>query len=163
MSINPLDGGVAAVVVVSLVLGAWRGFLFELLSIVGWVAAFVVARMFAEDVAPILPMAGASPELKLVVAFVALFVGVAFVAGMVTWLVRKLASASALRPVDRTLGLVFGLMRAALVLVLVGLVASATPLVRQPFWVESTTGDWLLWAGEQARALLPKDLGKVLN
>lgn len=163
MSINPLDGAVALVVVVSLVLGAWRGFLYELLSIVGWVAAFVAARLFAEDLAPALPMAGASPELKLVVAFVALFVAVAFLAGMVSWLVRKLASASALRPVDRSLGLVFGLVRAALILVLAGLVAGATPLAKQAFWVQSTTGEWLLWAGGQARALLPQDVGKVLN
>lgn len=163
MSINPLDGAVVLVVVVSLLLGAWRGFLYELLSILGWIAAFVAARMFAEDLAPRLPMTGASPELRLVVAFVALFVAVAFLAGIFSWLVRKLASASALRPVDRSLGLVFGIVRAVLILVLAGLLAAATPLPKQAFWLESVTGDWLLWAGGQARALLPQDVGKVLN
>jgi membrane protein required for colicin V production len=163
VTINPLDGAVALVIVLSLVLGAWRGFMYELLSILGWVAAFLAARMFAEELAGRLPMSGASPELKLVVAFVGLFVVVAFLAGVVSWLVRKLASASALRPVDRSLGFVFGFARAALILVFTGMVAGATPLAKQEFWMQSTTGEWLLWAGRQAQALLPQDVGKVLN
>lgn len=162
-AMNPVDVAVALVIVFSLVLGAWRGFLYELLSIAGWVLAFVAARWFAADVAGRLPMQGASPELRLVVAFAAVFVGVAFAAGLVTWLVRKLVSASALRPVDRSLGLVFGLFRAALILVVVGVVAAATPLGRQEFWVSSASGTWLRWAGERGMALLPEDLGKVLN
>ena len=163
MTVNPLDAAVALVALASMALGAWRGFLYELVSMAGWVLAFVVARWGAADLAPALPMQGASAELRLVVAFVALFIAVAFLAGLVSWLVRRLARASAIRPVDRTLGLVFGLTRAGLVVTLLGVVATLTPLGRQPFWVDSMAGDGLLWLGRQVLAWLPQDMGKVLN
>lgn len=44
-----LDWGLLAVLALSMLLGAWRGLVFEVLSLAGWVLAFVVARWFAGD------------------------------------------------------------------------------------------------------------------
>jgi membrane protein required for colicin V production len=163
MSFNGLDLAVAVVALLSIALGAWRGFLYELFSLGGWVVAFVVARLFASDVAGQLPMKGASPELRMVVAFVGLFIATAFAAGLLSWLVRKLVSVSGLRPVDRSLGMVFGMARATLILVIVGLVAGATPLAKQDVWVRSASGPWLLKAADYGKRWLPEELEKVLD
>ena len=163
MSFNGLDLTVAVVALLSIALGAWRGFLYELFSLGGWVVAFVVARLFAADVAVQLPMKGASPELRMVVAFVGLFIATAFAAGLLSWLVRKLVSVSGLRPVDRSLGMVFGMARATLILVIVGLVAGATPLAKQDVWVQSASGPWLLKAADYGKRWLPEELEKVLD
>lgn len=163
MSFNALDVGVALVALVSIVLGAWRGFLYELLSLLGWVVAFIVARLFAVDVAGRLPMSGASAELRLIVAFIGLFVATAFAAGLVSWLVRKLVSLSGLRPVDRSLGVVFGMLRASLILLVVGVVAGVTPLATQDVWVQSVSGPWLLKAADYGKTWLPAELEKVLD
>ena len=46
-----LDGVLLGILLVSMLLGAWRGLVFELFSLVGWVAGFFIARLFAPDVA----------------------------------------------------------------------------------------------------------------
>lgn len=53
------DWFLLAVLGASLLLGAWRGLVFELMSMLGWVAAFVLAQWWAPELAPRLPMGGA--------------------------------------------------------------------------------------------------------
>ena len=52
-----LDWIFLGVLLTSLLLGAWRGLVYEVLSVVSWLAAFVLAQWFAPDVAQRLPMA----------------------------------------------------------------------------------------------------------
>ncbi|MBX9835253.1 MAG: CvpA family protein, partial [Burkholderiaceae bacterium] len=47
---HPLDWIFVGILTASLLIGAWRGLVFELLSLAGWVAAFFVAQWFAADV-----------------------------------------------------------------------------------------------------------------
>ena len=47
-----------AVLLLSLIVGAWRGLVFEVLSVLSWAVAFVLAQWFAPDVAAHLSMAG---------------------------------------------------------------------------------------------------------
>jgi membrane protein required for colicin V production len=49
-----------AVLGASLLLGAWRGLVYELMSMLGWIAAFVLAQWWAPEVALRLPMSGAT-------------------------------------------------------------------------------------------------------
>ena len=99
-----LDWIFVAVLVVSLVVGAWRGLVYELLSVANWIAAFVLAQWFAPDVAQWLPLAGASEVVRYAVGFVAVFVASLFAGGLLAFLIRKLVAAVGLRPVDRVLG-----------------------------------------------------------
>ena len=46
----------ALVLLVSIVIGAWRGLLYEVLSVLGWVAAFFLAQWLAVDAAGWLPL-----------------------------------------------------------------------------------------------------------
>ena len=107
-------------------------------------------------------MSGASAGLRLAVAFVLVFVAAAFAAGLVSWLVRKLVSQLGLRPVDRVLGAVFGMVRAVLLLVLGGFVVGMTPLAKHDMWVASAGGPLLLKAAEMGKTLLPTELAKVI-
>src|SRR5574337_565250 len=106
-----LDWILAAVLVLSLLLGAWRGLVYEALSLLAWVAAFVLAQWYAPDVAARMPLAGASEPVRYAVGFVAVFIAAAFAGGLVAWLAKKLVEAIGLRPVDRALGAAFGLLR----------------------------------------------------
>ena len=51
-----LDWFFVAVLLVSLLIGAWRGLVFEVISLLSWIAAFVLAQWFAPDLALKLPM-----------------------------------------------------------------------------------------------------------
>lgn len=125
------------VLLISLGLGLWRGLVYEMLSLAGWVAAFVVAQRWAADVAAWLPIAEAGAALRHALAFVLLFIVAAFVAGWLAWAARKLVAVIGLRPVDRTLGLVFGLARGLVLLLAVAVVVALMGLGTQPWWRES--------------------------
>ena len=55
---HALDWIFLVVLGASLLIGAWRGLIFELFSLAGWVAAFFAAQWFAADVGQRLPVAG---------------------------------------------------------------------------------------------------------
>ncbi|MDD2846736.1 MAG: CvpA family protein, partial [Rhodoferax sp.] len=52
-----LDWIFLALLLVSMLIGAWRGLVFEVLSALSWAAAFVLAQWFAADMAVLLPLA----------------------------------------------------------------------------------------------------------
>lgn len=162
MELTVVDAGMALVVLVSLVVGAWRGFLYEVFSLAGWVGAFFAARWFAHDVALRLPMSGASEGLRYGVAFLGVFIVAAFLAGLVSWLIRKLATKVGLRPVDRVLGASFGVVRAVLLLVLLTMGVGLTPWSKHEAWVRSPSAQFLSVVAQEGRVWLPQELMKVL-
>ena len=132
-----LDWVFLAVLLASLALGAWRGLVYEVLSVLGWIAAFVLAQWLAPDAAALLPMGSAGEALRYAAGFVLVFIGTAFAAGWLAWLVKKLVEAVGLRPVDRTLGAAFGLVRGAVLLLAAATVIHMTPLRGGQWWTES--------------------------
>lgn len=157
-----LDWIFVAVLVVSLLVGAWRGLVYELLSLVNWIAAFVLAQWFAPDVAHYLPVANATEVVRYAAGFVVVFVVALFVGGLLAFGVRKLVEAVGLRPVDRVLGSLFGLARGAVVLLALVVVAGMTPLVKSPWWHESAGAGVATVALNGLKPVLPEEFGKYL-
>ena len=117
MSLAVVDWVLLGVLLASLVLGFWRGLVYEVLSLAGWLAAFIVAQWLAVDAVPWLPfLKTAAPQIQYAVAFAAVFVATLFAAGLVSWLIKKLVDTVGLRPIDRTLGAAFGLARGVVLL-----------------------------------------------
>ena len=106
-----LDWVFVAVLAFSMVLGAWRGLVYEVLSLVSWLAAFVLAQWLAPDAAQWLPMTGATEVVRYAAGFVLVFIAAIFVGSLVAFLVKKLVTAVGLRPADRLLGAAFGIVR----------------------------------------------------
>ncbi|MGE0347980.1 CvpA family protein [Hydrogenophaga sp.] len=140
----------------SVLLGLWRGLVYEVLSLAGWVVAFVVAQAFADEAGAWLPMEGLSPPLRVAIGFVLVFVAVAFAAGLLAWLVQKLVASVGLRPVDRVLGGAFGLARGAVILLAVALVVSMTQMQAATWWTNSGTAGVLTAALQEVKPLLPE-------
>lgn len=162
MTVTAVDWVLMAVLLASLLLGAWRGLVYELISVLGWVAAFVLAYGWAPVLAGQLPMSGASGPVRHAAAFVLLFVGGAFVGGLLAWVARKLVHAIGLRPVDRTLGAVFGVLRGAVLLLALAVVMDMTPLKSSPWWQASTGSQVLAGALKELKPVLPEAFGKYL-
>lgn len=132
-----LDWIFLSVLAASMLLGAWRGLVSEILSLLGWIAAFMLAQWYAPQAAAWLPVAGAAAPLQYAAGFVVVFVATVFTAGIVAFGARGLISAVGLRPSDRLLGAGFGLMRGVLLLVAVTVVVSITPLKNSKDWQAS--------------------------
>ena len=157
-----LDWVFLGVLAVSLALGAWRGLVYEVLSVLGWIAAFVLAQWLAPDAAAWLPMESAGDAVRYAAGFVLVFVAAAFAAGLLAWLVKKLVEAVGLRPVDRTLGAAFGLIRGAVLLLAAAVVVNMTPLQSGQWWTESKGADVSTTVLRGLKPVLPERFGRYL-
>ncbi len=158
-----LDWILLAVLLFSLVLGAWRGLVYELLSVVGWVASFFVAQWAAPHVVGLLPLQSASEPVRYAVAFALIFVAAVFAAGLLAFLLKKLVQAMGLRPVDRTLGAAFGLVRGLILLLAATVVIDMTAFKASAWWLESQGAPVLTATLKGLKPMLPAQFAKVLD
>ncbi|MES2634303.1 MAG: CvpA family protein [Pseudomonadota bacterium] len=133
-----LDWVFAGVLLISLLIGAWRGLVYEVLSVFAWVAAFFVAQWLAPDAALWLPMGKAAQPLRYAAGFAVVFIAVVFSGALVAWLLKKLMESVGLRPVDRTLGAIFGLVRGAVLLLAFAVVVNFTAMKNEEWWTQSS-------------------------
>ena len=157
-----LDWVFAGILAISTLVGAWRGLVYEVLSLFVWVAAFVFAQWAAPLVADTLPMAGATEVVRYAAGFVVAFVAAVFAGTLLTWLVSKLFQATGLRPADRALGAVFGLMRGLVVLMALVVLVTMTPLKSQAWWTASVAAPWVVVAVKGLKPVLPPEFGRHL-
>jgi membrane protein required for colicin V production len=150
-----LDYAVLGVVGLSVLWGVWRGLVRELISLAGWVIAFLAANLFAGPLAERLPQAIPSPELRLLAAFIGIFLVSLVLSTLLALLLSKLARAAGLGGLDRALGGLFGLARGVLVAIAFALVAGLTSLPQKPAWKESASGAWLSRVAAALRQALP--------
>ncbi len=161
--LTPLDWVFLAVMVLSLVVGAWRGVVYEVLSLLGWAVSFYAAQWFAPSVAAVLPFQSVSPTIRFAAAVALSFVLALFACGMVAFVVKKLVSAIGLRPIDRVLGALFGTARGIILLLVAAVVINMTTLKEGQWW-QSSAGANMLTAGLQTvKPLLPATFAVYLN
>ncbi|MDN8617800.1 CvpA family protein [Variovorax ginsengisoli] len=157
-----LDWIAVALLLVSMLLGLVRGLVFEVISLAGWVVAFVAAQWLAEDVGRWLPFGDPAASWRYAAGFVLVFVGVAFSVGLLAALTRKLVAAIGLRPVDRILGGVFGVARGAVAMLAVAVVVHLLALSDSAWWHESRSAIVLDAALQGLKPALPDKLASYL-
>jgi membrane protein required for colicin V production len=147
-----VDAVMLAVVVVSALLGAMRGLTLEVLSLAGWVVAWFAGLRLGPSLAPYLPIGSMGSALNGVAAFASAFVLVLVLWGLVARIVSALIGRTLLRPLDRGLGALFGLVRGVVVLLAVATLFTFTPLGTAPARRDSAGAVWL---NAMLRALVP--------
>lgn len=131
------DYVVLFILVSSVVISTMRGLVKEILSLLGWIAAFIVANAFGAKLAPMLPSVLPGTALRLIVAFIALFLGVRVLMGLLALAIGALIEATGLSLADRGLGGLFGLGR-GIVIVLAGVIlCGMTSIPQQAFWKDA--------------------------
>jgi membrane protein required for colicin V production len=157
-----LDWIFGAALALSTVLGMLRGLVKEVLSLLTWVAAFVLAQHMAPEVAQYISLGGASEVLRYAGGFVIAFVGTLLLGGLVTMAIRKMMSVAGLRPMDRALGAAFGAARGAVLLLAVTVVVSMTPLRSHEAWLEARGPQISQSALSGLKPLLPPEFARFL-
>ena len=157
-----LDWVAAAVLAASVLLGLWRGLVFEVLSVLNWVAAFVLAQWLAPRAAALMPLGHAGDSIRYAAGFAVVFIAALFAGGLLAWLTRKLVAASGLAPVDRVLGAVFGLVRGALAVLAAAVVVHLTGLKDSGWWTESMTAGVATAALRGLKPVVPERFGAYL-
>lgn len=161
-SIGWVDWVLLAVLAVSVVIGLVRGFVFECLSLAGWVVAWFGAQWGAPWLAAQLPLGAPGSALNHGAAFL-----LAFVAALVVWallarLVRMLIHATPLSIPDRLLGAGFGALRGGVLLLALCTVVLLTPAAQSAAWRGSHGGPWLAQGLQWLKPLLPASAARLL-
>lgn len=136
-----IDGVVALIIVVSALLAYSRGLVRETLAIAGWVAAAVLAFIFAPQAMPLIkeiPVVNefleGNCELSVITAFAAVFAVALIVMSIFTPLFSSVVQRSALGGLDQALGFFFGVARGIL-LVAIAFFVYDTVMTGQSFTI----------------------------
>jgi membrane protein required for colicin V production len=114
--VNALDLAILGVIALSAVFAFARGFVREALSLVAWAGAAAVAFYGFHDVSAMIGHFVSMPLLPQLIAGAGLFLISLIVLTIVTWRIARFVHSTALSPIDRTLGLIFGVARGILLL-----------------------------------------------
>jgi len=159
-----IDTVLIALLLISVLLGLWRGLLREAFSLAGWIAACLLAPIWSRVVIDLIPFFdGASDTTKELAGLVVVFLGVLVIAAILGRIFSKAASMAGLGIPDRLMGAVFGLLRGLLFLLLIVFAVKLSPWHDQPVWRQATTVEWLEQALALLKPALPQKIGKYLS
>lgn len=154
---------VIAVVAASVLLGIWRGVVGEIIALVAWVLAFFAARWWGEEVANSVLNAISDPTLRLVAAWVLIFIVVLMLMALLRLAIRGLLKALGLSPTDRLLGMIFGVARGLVIVLALAVVGGMTMAAQQKWWVEAYFSAPLETAVMAGKPWLPEDIAKRIR
>jgi membrane protein required for colicin V production len=158
--VNSFDLAVLGVIALSAVFAFARGFVREALSIVAWVGAAVITLYGFNHVYGIVVRFVTTPLLADLAAGAGLFVISLIVLTILTGYLARFVHSSALSPIDRTLGLIFGLVRGAFLVSLAYLALDISlPQNDRPGWIKQAKSEPFLAQGaDMLRSVLPQSL-----
>lgn len=157
------DQVVGGVVLASLLLGLWRGVVGEIIALAAWVLAFFAAKYGAAAVAQIFLTGIGDPGLRLLVSWVVVFVAVLLLMSLLRLAVRGALKALGLSLTDRLLGVVFGVARGLLIVLVLVALAGMTAIPKERWWSEAKFSAPLETAVLASKPWLPPELAKRIR
>ncbi len=146
----------------SLLVGAWRGLVVEVLSVMSWIAAFFLAQWLAPDAAQWLPLEGATEVVRYAAGFVLVFIATVFFGSLLAFVIKKLLTAVGMRPADRVLGAAFGLVRGVVMILALTVVVGMTSARAAPWWQDAVAPQVATVVLQGLKPVLPQEFGKYL-
>lgn len=157
------DYAFLGLLVLSMLVGGWRGFVSEVFALVGWAVAVFVAWHFASVVSIYLATHISVVWLRWLAAFLLIFVSVLLLLAVLRFLFRELLGLSGLHPVDRFLGACFGVVRGVVIALLVVAVGGLTTLPKETWWRAAVFAPPLETAVIAAKPWIPKELAERIK
>jgi membrane protein required for colicin V production len=151
------------VLISSVIISTLRGLVKEILSLLGWVVAFVVANMYGAKLAPMLPDLIPGESARLIAAFVILFLGVRVLMGLLSLAIGALITASGLSLADRGLGGLFGLGRGIVIVLAAVILCGMTSIPQQDFWKDALLSPMAETGARTVKPFLPAALAQHVN
>lgn len=132
-----VDYAISAIVLISAVIGLLRGFIKEAFALFIWVVAIWVGVQYSRDLSLLLQKSISYPSARIATAFAGLFIATLILGGLISFILNHLIEKTGLTGTDRLLGMVFGLMRGAVLVAVMVMLAGVTPLPEDPWWKQS--------------------------
>ncbi len=116
---NQVDTAILIIIIISSAFGLWRGFIKEVLSLLSWIAALVVARLYSEPFAGMLVNLIDSSSIRYVTAFCLIFVVVILTGTLINHFLSKVLEITGLKFFDKLMGAVFGFARGTVIILVI--------------------------------------------
>lgn len=136
MAFNQVDIVILIITVLSSAFGLWRGLIKEVLSLLTWIAALLVSRIYSEPLAGLMTGMIENDGIRYVSAFAILFVIVMMFGTFLNFLMSKLLNVTGLKLADRLLGAGFGVARGVIIVLVIMFITSMFVSETQ-LWQES--------------------------
>jgi membrane protein required for colicin V production len=154
---NPLDWLLAILLTYSVIRAAMRGFFQEAFALAGLILGFLFACWFYQSLAVDLKGLINSPPIAQLCGFLLILAVTMILASLMGKLLKSTASAIGLGLADRFLGALFGLLRGALLGVV--LLLAVTAFLPMAPWIEnSLVAPYFLRAAHAVSFIMPSDL-----
>jgi membrane protein required for colicin V production len=157
------DYAILGTIAISILVGALRGFMKEVFSLLVWAAAFIIAYQYGGNVAALMDDHISLPSARTAMGFTGLFIAVLLVGGLLNYLLGRLVESTGLSGTDRLLGGVFGAARGLALIVAVLLVAGFTPIPADPWWKDSQMVQRLMPFVVWSSGFLPENVSAYLE
>jgi len=131
-----IDYSIIGIILISAVIGLFRGFIKESFSLVIWAIAIWVGLTFSRTFSVFIDFIK-SPSARIIVAFVILFLITLILGALISYLLGELVKKTGLTGSDRFAGMIFGITRGLIVVSIIVMLAGLTPLPEDPWWKES--------------------------
>lgn len=153
---NFVDYILIGIVGLSMVLSLWRGFVHEVISLLGLVAAFLIASRTSGRAGDFLGTWILNGTVADIAGFILVFVIVMLVSGMIGAFIRRLVDMAALSATDRTLGVFFGAARGMLLIALCFLVYTSYTKPNAPWLKQSLLAPYAIELGDMLGGMIPQ-------
>jgi membrane protein required for colicin V production len=157
------DYAILGTIAISILVGALRGFMKEVFSLLVWAAAFIIAYQYGGNIAALMDDHISLPSARTAMGFTGLFIAVLLIGGLLNYLLGRLVESTGLSGTDRLLGGVFGAARGLALIVAVLLVAGFTPIPADPWWKDSQMVQRLMPFVAWSSGFLPENVSEYLE
>lgn len=151
------DYAVVLIIVLSALRGLWRGFMAEIFALMGWIAAFIIAWHYVDQVAPYMPAHWpGEASTQWLLALLLIVAVVLILSTVLSAFMGRLTEVTGLRAIDRSLGLFFGVVRGIFLVLLVFMAAQYTRLPKQTFWRDAVLLPYVQTSVNKLKKVWPK-------
>ena len=158
MNMPWIDLVIIAFFVISILIGIYRGFVKETLSVASWALAAFMAFKFGEQASVYIKPYITQEPLDLAIAYVAVFLVSLIVFAVISHIISQIFASSGMTGIDRSIGSIFGALRAAVILVVLILVGRFMAMDNQQWWLDSQIIPYFEPLVEWFKSFLPVDI-----
>lgn len=155
-----IDFIILLIIILSAVISSVRGFVREALSLSGWIIAFWVSLTFSGGLSTLFDGSIDDPILRLIVAFLILFIASLIVSAIVNYFVIQLVQRTGMTRADRSVGIVFGVLRGILIVTAMVMFSGLTPFPQTASWENSFFLYYFEGIAVWLRDLMPSDMAR---
>lgn len=140
---NELDWLFSGILLISTLVGVFRGMSREIFALAGWIVAFFMSMYFSANVAEMIPLQSVGPMIKTLIAVILIVTICVFISGLLGKIFHSILSTISAGMEDRLLGCLFGFFRGLIVVGFLIYVGGATQFIAsQVWWKNSEMVPW---------------------